>query len=214
MDADLRERLLAAARALGPEAFNRLAGSVSEVRSRGRLRYWQENLLSRLSADHGQVIASTTDFVAVFDGVDLIPIPRPIVTRDDFLADPSRHYAGEADIPPEWVRAAWDADTAFRQNVTYGLSREASKNGDLALAAGELAYLATALRDDQAVALYLAVRHHSPHREIEFRPAFARAFAVRMAVFPPPLTKREIVAALGEELAEQLGIPGDPAYLT
>jgi len=135
-----------------------------------------------------------------------------VVTRDGFLLDPNRYYySGEMTVPPDWIQEAWDAAPAFRENVTYGLSREASKNGDLALVAGELRYLAAALRDDQAVGLYLAVRANSPHREVEFRPAFERVFGARMAAFPPLLTKREIIAELGEELAEKLGVAGDEA---
>jgi len=50
MDDDQRERILAAALQLGPETFNRLVGSAVAVRIRGRLRFWQEQLLARLSA--------------------------------------------------------------------------------------------------------------------------------------------------------------------
>jgi hypothetical protein len=213
MDQGRREQVLAAARELGPEKFNRLVGSASEVRARGRLRFWQEQTLAHLSAICGQVVAGPADFLAVFDGVPLLPVPRPMLTRDDFLRNPSRYYfSGEVDILPEWVQQAWDTDPAFRENVTRGLSREASKNGDLRLEAEELQCLARALRDDQAVGLYVAIRIESPHREVEFRPAFARVFGERMAAFPPPLSKREIIAMLGGELAEQLDVPEDEAY--
>lgn len=49
MDAARREQILAAARGLGPEKFNRLVSSVDQVRALGRLRYWQEDWIAGLS---------------------------------------------------------------------------------------------------------------------------------------------------------------------
>ncbi len=84
--------------------------------------------------------------------------------------------------------------------------------GDLDHCRRHLQFLARILPLPRLIELYESVRAHAPHREPEFRPTFKRVIGKRMAVFPAPLRKSEIIEALGKELAEQLGIPGDDAY--
>ena len=60
-----------------------------------------------------------------------------------------------------------------------------------------LARLSAALRTSQVVALFRQIRDESPHREAEFRPQFERGFARHASALPPPLTRSEVVAALG-----------------
>jgi hypothetical protein len=213
MDAEQRERILAAARAVGPERFNRLVGSVGQVRARGRLRFWQEEVLARLATGSDPPITDPTDFIAVFDGAPLLPVPPPVVTRDEFLEDPnSYYYLGGAVIPDEWIALAWETVPEFRDNVSYAFVREASKVGDLNWSEGHLGFLARILPLTRLVELYERVRAGSPHREPEFRPTFERVFGERMAALPSRLTKREIIAALGEVLAVELGVPEDDEY--
>jgi hypothetical protein len=212
MDADSRERILAAARTLGPGRFNRLVESVDQVRARGRLRYWQEELVARLTAAGNPGITSAAEFIAVFDGAQPLPEPRPVITREEFLRDPNHHYyLGGAEIPDEWIALAWEAVPEFRENVSYEFVREASKVGVLDPSQSHLKILARILPLPRLVELYERVRAGSPHREGEFRPTFERVFGERMAAFPPPLRRREVIAALGEKLAEQLGVVDDDA---
>lgn len=213
MNAEQRERILAAARTLGPERFNLLVESVSQVHARGRLQFWQEELLARLTSEGSPAITNPADFIAVFEGVELLPVPRPNISQEEFLEDPNYHYylAG-AEIPEEWIALAWATVPEFRENVTYELDREASKNGDLELVQGHLEFLSRILPLSRLVELYEEVRQGSPHRELEFRSTFERIFGEQMTAFPPPLTKREIIAKLGEDLAEKLGVTDDDAY--
>lgn len=68
MDDSSKRRVLDyIAEAVGNEAFDRLVGSVREIRHQPRLRFWQDELLARA----GVSIASVEDFVALFDGVEL-----------------------------------------------------------------------------------------------------------------------------------------------
>jgi hypothetical protein len=130
-----------------------------------------------------------------------------VVTRDEFFAEPNYWYylRGEP-IPDEWFAAAWEELPEFRDNVTYELMREGSKVGDLGAIQSSLEFLAGILPLARMIEIYERVRASAPHRESEFRPTFERVFGERMAVFPPPLTKQEVIAALGEGLAERLGV--------
>ncbi|MCI0640903.1 MAG: hypothetical protein L0Y72_10040 [Gemmataceae bacterium] len=69
MDPKRRESILAAARNLGTDHFNHLVESVHEARGIGRLRRWQEKLLSQLS---GIAPVSFAEFVEAFKDVDPI----------------------------------------------------------------------------------------------------------------------------------------------
>ncbi len=51
--------------AVGDDAFNRLVGSLKEVRQHRRLRFWQEDLLGRA----GVSISTCTEFLDLFGGV-------------------------------------------------------------------------------------------------------------------------------------------------
>jgi hypothetical protein len=67
MDHTERTRLLDhIADAVGHDAFNRLLGSLEEVRHRRRLRFWQEELLRQA----GVSISIITDFLDLFDGAE------------------------------------------------------------------------------------------------------------------------------------------------
>src|SRR4051812_24186202 len=107
MDAAEREQLLLhAADVLGAETFNRLVTSAPAARAKGRLRYWQEELLGRLPAAGGAPVQTLEEFLAVFEGAELRTLPeRPprVVTRDEFLGDPVGVYLDPdaAGIPAE-----------------------------------------------------------------------------------------------------------------
>lgn len=136
--------------------------------------------------------------------------------RADYLEavqqDPWQFPAVEGcpDPPPEWVAAAWDTD-AVQASIAHDLARDVSKNGEMSRRQKFLAKLSAALSTEQVVRLFHIVRSESPHRESEFRPQFTRGFARHAKALPPPLTRPEVVAALGQlglgeaESAELLG---------
>jgi hypothetical protein len=208
-----REEFLAcAAQTLGPERFNRLVASAPGTREQGRFRFWQEQLLARLSAETGAPLPTVEEFLDAFEGAAYQPIPKPPLTKAEFFSDPNQYlYSGEYDIPDEWFAEAWERDPYFRENVGYEYVREVSKNGSLEVLPG-LEHLARILPLSRMVELYRRIRDNSPHREIEFRPDFERIFGERMSAFPPMLRKREIIEALGQEAAEALGVLEDDAY--
>ena len=192
MNGDGHERILAAARALGPETFNRLIESVPQVRTRRRLRYWQEQLLARLAGFAEPPVLDAEDFIAVFGAAVPMPEPPRVVTREEFFSRPSYwYYLGGAPIPDEWIGSAWEQVQEFRENVTYEFAREASKVGDISGLEPSLCSLARVLPLHRMVEVYERVRARSPHREPEFRPTFERVFGEQMSTFPIPLSRRE-----------------------
>src|SRR5262245_24488219 len=119
VDATRRKQILAAARLLGPEEFNRLVGSIDAVRGVGRLRYWQDNLIAQLSATGEPANLGASDFIEVFDGAQLMPEPPRVVTKEEFFARPNYwYYLGGAPIPHQWIGEAWEKLPKFRDNVT------------------------------------------------------------------------------------------------
>jgi hypothetical protein len=197
VDATEREQLLSAARRLGPEKFNRLVSSVGQVRTQGKLRYWQEEIIASLADTTGRTISGPGDFVAIFGKAELMPLPPKVVTRDEFFAQPNHwYYLGGAPIPDEWIAEAWEQSPEFRENVSYEFEREASKVGDLGAVRTSLEKLARILPLHRMVEIYEKVRARSPHREAEFRPTFKRVFGKRMSAFPAPLAREDAIAAL------------------
>jgi hypothetical protein len=204
VDATWREQILAAARLLGPEKFNRLVGSVAAVRSLGRLRYWQEDLIARILTTGEPITLGANDFVDVFDGAQLMPEPPRVVTKEEFFARPNYwYYLGGAPIPDQWIAEAWEQLPEFRENLTYEFEREASKVGDLNAIQSSLEFLDRVLPLGRMVEIYDKVRARSPHREAEFRPTFQRVFAERMSAFPASLSREDVIGALTADGCDQ-----------
>jgi hypothetical protein len=222
MDAAKRKRLLArASEVLGAESFNRLVTSASETRAKGRLRFWQEELLAHLSAETDTLLVTIEEFLAVFEGAELLPIPKKpprAVTKEEFLSDPVAIYLDSSvlSIPADWFRQAWDKEAeepekCLRKFVIGGIWHEANK-GCLPLIAGELRSLAAVLRADQWLRMYEDLREQEPHIESEIREEFVKVASASTAELPPPLTREEVVRLLGsEELARDLGVFDDEA---
>ena len=101
----------------------------------------------------------------------------------------------EAPPPAEWVAEAWELEEV-QNNLIGSLVRDVGKGLPLSCDSF-LECLATALTTDQVVAFFHGIRDGSPDRESEFRPAFERAFARHAAALPPPLTREEVIEALG-----------------
>jgi hypothetical protein len=119
--ANIRSRL---AEALGWKAFNRLVESVPNVRQRGRLRFWQEQLLQQAS-DTGVVVSTVEEFITVFDGASPVPVPAEPWTREVFLSEIEAFpYVGFSleETPPEWMAAAWEIERV-RNELSYEMAR-------------------------------------------------------------------------------------------
>lgn len=176
------------AEALGWKAYNRLIATIPEVRVRGRLRFWQEQLLEQASRA-GVTISTIEEFVTVFDGAKPASVPREPWTRDVFLElIESTPWGGFPldETPPEWMAAAWEIERV-RKELSGEMARSVSKTGELWYTDEYLHYLSRALPVTRQVELFLNIRERSPYRETEFRPGFERAFPASVPHLPPPL---------------------------
>jgi hypothetical protein len=202
----IRQRL---AEALGREAYNRLVGSVPATRQRGRLRFWQEQLLQR-AASAGVAIASAADFLRVLEGAAQLPGPPEPWTQEVFLRKIEAFpYVGFPldETPPEWMAAAWEIDRV-RAELSWEMARTVSKTGQLYYTGEYLRYLSRSLPVARQVELFRYIRERSVTREEEFRPGFERAFPECVPSLPPPLTRQQLLDALGlteDEYQRQTG---------
>jgi hypothetical protein len=89
VDGTQRERILSAARALGPSRFNQLVQSVDEVRRRQRLRHWQEELIAQLQGIEQPPIVTANEFVSIFGGAETLEVPPRVISREEFFAQPN-----------------------------------------------------------------------------------------------------------------------------
>jgi hypothetical protein len=201
MDSVSRARYIAlAARILGAETFHHLVASVPGAREKGRLRFWQEQLLARLTEETGVRITTAQEFLLAFEDAELQPIPKQALTKEEFLQrlheDPwSLDVDGE--IPPDdWLTAAWEIDN-FREAHTYDMARTVSKVGDLAYTDDYLASLGRSLSIERQVELFTCIRERSPHREDEFRERFEQFFSQSSSSLPPPLTREQVIDKMG-----------------
>ena len=192
----VRERLAAA---LGSEAYNRLVASVPDVRKRGRLRFWQEQLF-RQASHIGVNISTADEFVRVFDGANPVPVPAEPWTRERFLRrieeHPHRGFPLDQ-TPTEWMAAAWEIERV-RDELSGEMTRTVSKTGELGYTKEWLQYLSRSLPLARQVELFRSIRDSSnQHREVEFRPGFEAAFPDAVRHLPPPLTVTELAASVG-----------------
>src|SRR5258705_7287740 len=87
-----------------PETFNRLVDSVHATVEKGRLRFWQEQLLEQLSRVTNLRL-NFQEFAAVFRDAPRKVVPKIPVLKDDFLQTPNKflHSGKPYDIPEVWV---------------------------------------------------------------------------------------------------------------
>src|SRR5262245_38646150 len=130
MDTATRNRMLdRLADAIGPGPFNRLLGSKESTQAKGRLRFWQEELLRQAGVE----VSTVEEFLDRLEGAEPRPIPPPPpLTKDDFLREPTKiWYSNRRDeVPLDWFGQAWREVPAFRENLSYELKRYASKLGE------------------------------------------------------------------------------------
>jgi len=187
--ASLRPRhpLRRLAEAVGSEAYNHLVASVPSTRDRGRLRFWQEQLLRR-AASEGVAILTAEEFLRVFDRACLLPVPTEPWTREVFLRRIEEWSLGGFPLdetPAEWMEAAWRIDRV-REQVSGEMARTVGKIGGLAYEDEYLGFLSRSLPIPRQVELFLFIRERCATGEAEFRPGFERAFPECVPFLPPP----------------------------
>jgi hypothetical protein len=183
MNASRRERLLASAvEDLGAESFNRLVSSASQTRAKGRLRFWQEELIAKLATDDGVPIATVEEFLEVFQNAKLQAIPEEPLTREQFLADPVRRY--RRGIDPAWIVEAFRSGGRFQEDVIDWISRSVSKIGTMEQAEFWVGVLSGRLDGPETVHLYECVRDRSQRLEFEWRAEFEKAFPLAVGLLP------------------------------
>lgn len=188
---DFRRRL---AETLGWKAYNRLVASISDVRERGRLRFWQEQLLRQVS-DSGLISSNAEEFIRIFDGASPIPGPVESWTRELFIRQIEEFPNGGFslhDTPPEWMTAAWEIERV-REELSSEMARTVSEHGEITYEEEYLQYFSRSLPIFRQLELFLYIRNRNPHREDEFRPGFEKAFATCIMHLPPPLTEKQKV---------------------
>jgi hypothetical protein len=189
---------------LGWKMYNRLVESVGDVRKRGRLRFWQEQLLQDAS-DESVAISTAEDFIRVFDGASPVPAPAEPWTREVFLSGIEAFpYGGFPleETPPEWMAAAWELERV-RNELSDEMARTVSKTGDLAYNEDYLRYLSRSLSIARQVELFLCIRdRRNELREAEFRPSFERGFPDCVPYLPPPLSVKQLADITGMTEAE------------
>jgi hypothetical protein len=195
----IREQLAAT---LGPNTYNRLVESVPDTRRRGRLRFWQEELLCR-AGPVGPPLATAEEFLRVFDRATVLSVPSEPLTREVYLREVEQWpYAifSPGVTPAEWAATAWEINRV-REELSGEMARTVSKCGELAYTGEYLRFLSESLSVPRQVELYLHIRGRCVTREPEFRPGFERSFPACVPLLPPSLTRQQLLDVLG--LAEE-----------
>jgi hypothetical protein len=136
---------------LGAEGFNRLVASVPATRAKGRLRFWQEQLLEKLTRQSEIYVTGLAEFLHLFEGAEPRELPQLPWTRMVFLrAIEEFPYGGFPldETPPEWMAEAWQIATV-RNAISSEMGRNVSKTGSLCHTEEFLAYLGKALTVEQ-----------------------------------------------------------------
>lgn len=180
--AEFLERLT---EAIGPEAFNKLLRSLAAAEERGRLLYWQEQLVEKLAVQGLELPSTLPGLLELFAGVEPLVVP---LARADFLADPSKYWLDpDRRIPLEWRQEAV-REPRMQRNLFWALERSVSKVGSFDLATDALFLVASVLSPEEAVALYRGIRDGSGRLEEEWRAEFVAAFPAAAQQLPPART--------------------------
>jgi hypothetical protein len=141
----------------GIERFNRFVRVLNEsAAGKRQLLWWQEKLWEDFCKVHSVDTAGT--FVELARMFAHQPLRKQALTKETFLADPSRHWLSpDAVIDETWIGEAWE-NQQFRENLTYLLSRSLSKVGTLYLAGDLPTVLSRVLKETQVRDLYIALR--------------------------------------------------------
>jgi hypothetical protein len=126
--------------------------------------------------------------------------PRASMNEREFLSDPEAAIASEAEIPSQWVGRAWREHEEFRENVVYYLAQSISGDGTFNSASAWMRLLPQALTAEEAAHLYAEVLEQSHRLELEWRPAFIRAFPAAEELLPDPVDVPILAATLEQQI--------------
>jgi hypothetical protein len=122
------------------------------------------------------------------------------MTEKEFLNDPEAAIAAGADIPAQWVGRAWREHEEFRDNVTYYLAQSVASSGRFDSASAWMKVLPQALTAEEAAGLYVEILEQSHRLELEWRPAFTRAFPGVERLLPDPVDVPILAATLEQQI--------------
>lgn len=122
------------------------------------------------------------------------------ITEREFLMDPEAAIAGGEEVPADWVRKAWEQHETFREDVAYYLAKSVSTSGNFDGASVWLKTLPAAISAEDAVTLYEEILEQSHRLELEWRPAFVKAFPDAASLLPQPLDAAILVATLEQQI--------------
>lgn len=177
------ETLTRLANLIGPEQLARLRYSIPETIEKGRLRHWQEQLLSTVADELGVKIETADQLQELFVNAEGVAVP---ITREQFLGKPYDYFHNEhVVIDDSWIQDAWTAHS-LRGSISYELARSVSKTGGFGLAANTLMRIAPILDETNAIELYVYIRDESNRIEQEWRNEFVDAFPNVDGKLPSP----------------------------
>jgi hypothetical protein len=109
------------------------------------------------------------------------------VTKEEFLTNPFDYLFGpepSTPIPAEWFREAWETNSAFREEVIYGVADNVRKTGSIC-APSKCVDLSRCLSAEQALSLYESLRDGVDRSETEWRAEFQQEFPQCADQLPP-----------------------------
>jgi hypothetical protein len=122
------------------------------------------------------------------------------MTEKEFLADPESALASGAEIAPQWIGRAWREHEEFRDNVVYYVAQSVANTGTFESVAAWMKLLPQALTADEAANLYVEILEQSHRLELEWRPAFIRAFPGAEQLLPDPVDVPILAATLEQQI--------------
>jgi hypothetical protein len=135
------------------------------------------------------------------------------MTRGEFLRWAAAHTPWTprpvADIPDQWLSAAWDRAWARHGEFLNDVCRDIGKLGGN-LGEGAPSEFGRSLTVEEQVGLFRSIRDHAPWMEPAWRGWFERSFPESAGVLPPPLTPAERAEA--EAAAVRRSVPRDEPW--
>lgn len=122
------------------------------------------------------------------------------MNEKDFLSDPEAALAAGTEVPAQWVRRAWREHEEFRDNVIYYLAESVSTTGTFDPASAWMSVLPQALTAEEAASLYVDILEQSHRLELDWRPAFIRAFPGVERLLPDPVDVPILAATLEQQI--------------
>jgi hypothetical protein len=125
------------------------------------------------------------------------------MTRGEFLRWAAAHTPWTprpiADIPAEWLSAAWERAWKRHADFLGGICRDIGKlGGDLG--EGGPSEYGGSLTVEEQVGLFRSLRAYAPWMEPTWRPWFEQSFPESVGVLPPPLSPSELEQSEAEAL--------------